>query len=360
MLAESVVPFLGILFGSFFLGTFGLGLKHVSPLRWEAWWFVYSLVGMLIFPWTWAILAVPDLFTVLAQSAGTGAIFWGALFGFLWGIGGITFGLSVESIGMALTYGIVMGLSTAVGSLVPLMRQGGLRSGEAAQFVAVAVAIMLAGVAVISFAGVKRERAGQTSSKSGNFGKGLAVVLVSGVMSSLIAIGFDFAAPIADKAKDLGITSPQVSLARWAVVCAGAFCMNAGYCLFLVFRNRSWTGFAGPGTFKAYGWAALTGGLWFASFGVSGPSMQAMGRLGLSIGWSMMLGLALITSTLWSVSTGEWKNAARPFRIMIAGLLIVIAAICVLGYSKNAQTADARPAHGAALVRSVPFEGSQH
>ena len=334
---DTIMPFVAIALGSIFLGTFGLGLKHLAPLRWEAWWLIYSIVGMLLFPWIWAALAVPHLLTIIARSADTGAVFWGALFGFLWGIGGITFGMSVESLGIALTYGIVMGLSTAVGSLIPLMRQGGFSSSAAAPLVVVAVVVLLGGVAVISFAGVRRERraAAEAPANKKQLHRGLVIVIVSGVMSSLLAVGFDFAAPMTGTARSLGIETAQISLARWAVVCSGAFLMNAAYCLTLLVRNGSWATFAAPGSGKAYLWATATGAFWFTSFGISGYGMQMMGRLGVSIGWSMLLGLALITSTLWSVATGEWKNASGPFRIMLAGLVIVILAICILGYSRS-------------------------
>ena len=92
----------------------------MAPLKWESWWLVYAVVAMLLFPLIWALIAVPGLFGI--ASAPANALLLSALFGFLWGIGGILFGVSIPYIGMSLTYGIVMGLASSVGSLIPLFR----------------------------------------------------------------------------------------------------------------------------------------------------------------------------------------------------------------------------------------------
>ena len=117
---EYLLPLLLVLLASVFQGTFGLGMKYVKPLAWEAWWLVHVTVAMLLFPWIWAFLVVPDLLGVLSSSS-PDALGKGALLGFLWGVGGIMFGVSVRYVGMSLTYGIVMGLAALMGSLIPLL-----------------------------------------------------------------------------------------------------------------------------------------------------------------------------------------------------------------------------------------------
>src|SRR5262252_758203 len=102
-----ILPLSLVVLASVFQGTFGLGMKHIKPLAWEAWWLVYSLVAMIAVPLLWAVAAVPDL-AGSVFGAPSSAVFQAALFGFLWGIGGILFGLSVTYVGLSLTYGIVM------------------------------------------------------------------------------------------------------------------------------------------------------------------------------------------------------------------------------------------------------------
>ena len=60
-----------------------------------------------------------------------------------------------------------------------------------------------------------------------------------------------------------------------------------------------------------------------------------MGTMGPIIGWPMLLGLSLIISNIWAVRSGEWKNAKKPFELMLIGLGIIILASSLLGYSNT-------------------------
>ena len=82
----------------------------MNPMSWESWWVIHVLVAMILFPMIWAYIVIPDLFDIIASSP-KDAIYSAMLYGFLWGIGGIMFGVCVPYIGLSLTMGIVMGLS---------------------------------------------------------------------------------------------------------------------------------------------------------------------------------------------------------------------------------------------------------
>jgi len=323
---------------SVFQGTFGLGMKHSKPLAWEAWWLVYAVFGMVVFPLGWALGAVTDLPGSI-YAAPSSAVWMAVLFGFLWGIGGILFGLSVTYVGISLTYGIVMGLAGSVGSITPLLAGARRTPPTIMLAVAVGVAIMLAGVALVAWAGLLRDRVVEVSvagvRRGRGFRLGLAIAILCGVLSALLNVGFANAAPVAEAAVRRGSVVRNSSLAAWVVVLAGAFLMNLLYCLFLLFKNASWASFTAPNSAGAYGWALLTGALWFAALGVYGEGAALMGSLGPVIGWPMLLGLALIVSNLLAIRAGEWRGAARPLRVMLAGVATLIAACLVLGYSNS-------------------------
>jgi L-rhamnose-H+ transport protein len=331
-------PLLLVAAASVFQGTFGLGMKNFKPLSWEAWWLIYSLVAMVVLPLAWALAVVPDLAGSVA-AAPSDAVFKGMLFGFLWGVGGILFGLSVAYVGMSLTYGIVMGLASAVGSLVPLAQVPDAASRPAFPFVLAGVALMLLGVVLAAWAGVQRDRAvGPGVGKdTGAFRKGLLIAISSGVLSALLNVGFAAAAPIAAKAVERGALVRNSSLAAWVVVLLGAFVMNAGYAGWLLWKNRSAASYASAGAGRAYGWAVLTGVLWFAALGVYGQGAALMGSLGPIIGWPMLLALALIVSNALALRGGEWKGATGPFRVMLAGVGVLMVACCLLGYANSVQ-----------------------
>jgi L-rhamnose-H+ transport protein len=344
---EFIFPLMLVLLASLFQGTFGLGMKYMKPLAWEAWWVVHATVAMLLFPWTWAFLVVPRLCSVITHSPGD-AVFRGALFGFLWGVGGIMFGVSVRYVGVSLTYGIVMGLAALMGSLVPLLQIKDVGSNPALPYVIAGMVLLVLGVAIAAYAGLRRDAVQAAENKKAAdiqqgraFRVGLVIAIICGVLSALLNVGFAGTEAIGAQAEKFGALPRNTSLARWVVVLAGAYVMNIGYAIFLLIKNRSCGSFSVAGGGKAYRWAIIAGLLWFAALGVYGQGAAIMGSLGPVIGWPMLLGLALIVSNVLAVWTGEWRGAAAPLKIMIAGVAVLIVACCLLGYSNRLQNQPA-------------------
>ena len=309
-------PFLLVIFASIFQGSFGVGMKYMAPLKWESWWLVHATVAMLLFPLVWALMAVPGLFDIISSVPGN-AVMLAMLFGFLWGIGGIMFGVSVPYIGLSLTYGIVMGLASSVGSLIPLFQMENAISNPAFPVVLIGVFVMLIGVAITAVAGIRRDKAKNENSKSGNIVKGLVIASVCGVLSALLNVGFANAAPVAKLAETAGVITRNSSLAAWVVVLAGAYLMNAGYAVVLMFKNKSWSSFGVARSRKAYMWAIIAGLCWFAALGVYGQGSALLGEIGPVIGWPILLGLSLIISNIWAYGSGEWKGAGKSFRLLL-------------------------------------------
>ena len=331
---EIFLPFLLVIFASVFQGSFGLGMKYMAPLNWEAWWLVHSTIAMIIFPIAWGLIAVPDLFGVIAE-APPSAIKLGMLFGFLWGVGGILFGVSVPYIGLSLTMGIVMGLAASAGSLIPFFQMENATENPSFFYVITGVALMLVGVALTAKAGIDRDRQSTTENKSANISKGILIAVVCGLLSALLNVGFANATPVAKTAEASGVITRNSSLAAWVVVLLGAYAMNAGYALFLLFKNKSWSSFKVKNAGKAYRWSILAGLFWFAALGIYGQGSALMGDLGPVIGWPILLGLSLIISNVWAYQAGEWKGAQKPFQLLLLGLGILIIASVVLGYSNT-------------------------
>ena len=331
---EILLPFLLVIIASFFQGSFGLGMKYMEPLKWEAWWIIHVTIAMIILPIAWAIMVVPNLFEVIGN-APNDAVFFGIFFGFLWGVGGILFGKSVPYIGLSLTYGIVMGLAASVGSIIPLLQVEDTFSNPATKYVIIAVVIMLVGVALTAKAGIERDKLIGDTNDPSNMSKGIMIAVSCGVLSALLNVGFANATPVALEAEKMGALIRNSSLAAWVVVLMGAFLMNLGYALLLLFKNNSWDSFNVPAAGNAYKWAILAGLFWFAALGIYGQGSALMGTMGPVIGWPMLLGLSLIISNIWALRSGEWKDAKKPFQLMLVGLGIIIFASILLGYSNT-------------------------
>ncbi|NIJ45321.1 L-rhamnose-H+ transport protein [Wenyingzhuangia heitensis] len=330
-----------ILFASLFQGSFGLGMKYIAPLKWEAWWIVHATVAMVIFPLIWAMLVVPNLFDVIAQ-APSEEIWSGAALGFGWGIGGIMFGVSVGYIGMSLTYGIVMGLCSIVGALIPMFLRYNSINPDSIPYILLGLILLAVAVIVVTIAGLKRDKilAEQGDEIEGikkgkDFKTGLIIASASGILSAMLAVGFDSTSEIGKIAEKAGALQRNTALARWVVVLAGAYVMNLGYSLFLLIKNKSFNSFKTPEMGKALKWSVIAGLLWFAALGTYGQGVALIGDIGTMIAWPMMLGISLIISNIWAYRAGEWKNVSKAFQTLLVGIGIIIVATCVLAYSNT-------------------------
>ena len=331
---ELFLPFLLLIFASFFQGTFGLGMKYMNPMSWESWWVIHVLVAMILFPMIWAYIVIPDLFDIIASSP-KDAIYSAMLYGFLWGIGGIMFGVSVPYIGLSLTMGIVMGLAGSAGSLIPLFQIENATSQPSFPYIIGGLIISLIGVAITVKAGIDRDKLINSSSKSKNILKGLLIAVTCGLLSSLLNVGFANAAPIAEKAQEFGVITRNSSLAAWVVVLWGAFIMNFSYAVLLLFKNNSWSTFSLKNSLNAYKWSLIAGFCWFAALGVYGQGAALLGKIGPVIGWPILLGLSLIISNYWAYNAGEWDNAQKPFNKLLIGLFVLIISAVVLGLGNS-------------------------
>jgi L-rhamnose-H+ transport protein len=327
-------PFLLVVIASVFQGSFGLGMKFMNPLKWEAWWLVHSTFALILIPTVWAYLVVPDLFAVVS-SASTEATIMAMVFGALWGVGGIMFGKSVPYIGMSLTYGIVMGVCSAAGGLIPFFTMENATESPEFLYVVGGVAIMLLGVAITAYAGVLKDKMQGDSEGKINLKVGLIIAVLSGLLSAALAIGFAQGKSIGALAEAAGAISRNSSLAIWVVVLWGGFIVNAGYSIFLLAKNNTWSSFSTPKAGKAYMWSIVAALLWFGALGIYGQGATLMGEIGNVIAWPIMLGLSLIVGNVLAYINKEWEGAKKPFNIMLLGVLVIIIAVIIMGYSNT-------------------------
>src|SRR3954471_9048031 len=112
---------LGVLFhfiGGFASGSFYMPFKKVRGWAWESYWIVGGIFSWLIVPPLAAWLTIPN-FSQIISNTGATTIFYTYLFGLLWGIGGLTYGLGVRYLGVSLGSSIILGLCMVFGALIP-------------------------------------------------------------------------------------------------------------------------------------------------------------------------------------------------------------------------------------------------
>jgi len=313
---------------------FALPMKWMRQWSWENIWSIWSVFSLLLFPFLAAYLTVPRLFAGYEEVA-TGVVERVVLYGFAWGIAQVLFGLSVERIGMALTFSIVLGTSAAVGTLLPFIRlHSDLLFTNVGGFIVGGVFFVACGMVFCALAGFRREREADTSSGShhtGSFRTGLIIASVSGLCASFMNIGISFAGPLLTVAARHG-AKPYWSLnAVWLPLLIGGAIPNLAYCVYLLIKRRSVGKFVQAGTSSYWLFCALMSVFWFGSSLAYGVASYYLGSLGPIVGWPVFMSLIVICASVLGWVSGEWRTSTRrPLQLHIAGIALLVLALFLL------------------------------
>jgi len=318
-------------------GSFMLPMKWTRRWEWENTWLIFAFSAYLLCPWILVLSTIPHVFDIY-RSAGSGTIVAVILFGVGWGFGAVTFGLGVAAVGLALGFAIILGLAACAGTLVPLLllSGGNLPAGRAG-VTAASLVLMLSGVVVCSFAGKWKEKSPEAQAPL-SYRKGVAVCVISGILSACGNLGFVYGRDIADRAESSGVPSYLAPNLIWALLTLALFVCNAGYSVLLLRRRGSAVNFTRPGTRAYFLFGMLMGVLWMAGFVLYGFGARQLGELGPSLGWAILMSVMVLAANLLGIATGEWRGAPRSAgRRLAAGLALLIVAIAGLGYANQMQ-----------------------
>jgi L-rhamnose-H+ transport protein len=390
-------PALGVLFhwlGGLASGSFYVPYRWVRRWSWETYWLAGGVFSWIFAPWILGWVMTKDLPAVLLE-APPSTLFWTFFFGLMWGIGGLTFGLTMRYLGLSLGMAVVLGLCAAFGTLMPPIFRGqfmtqvvGTSSGRV---ILLGIFVCLLGIAAAGLAGIFKERAMSTEEqkaviKEFDLKKGIAFATLSGVMSACFAYGLAAGDPI--KALTLRHGTPVLwqGLPVLVVVLIGGFTTNFIWCLILNLRNK--TGYqyfsstsretnhqeettietavdapgrevvehipaARQGTLAVavlveksgtrrnhepvpmlanYLLCALAGTTWYFQFFFYTMGETQMGRFKFS-SWTLHMASIIIFSTLWGLGLKEWKGAGVPaMRLLSLSLALLVGSTVIVGY----------------------------
>lgn len=300
-------------------GNCMLPMKFNRSWKWENTWLVFSVVSLIILPWTLALGLVSHLFDAY-RGLSLLQIAVPFLFGVGWGIAQVLFGISVQRLGLGLAYAIIVGLGALLGTLVPLFTQHRSQVGAVALFEILAgVIVMVIGISLSTWGGQIRERHHHPTSQSGpasGYSAAVLLAILCGVMAPMLNYSFAFGQDIAHQAVHVGNTALRSAYAVWPVGLAGGFLPNIAYSLYLIQTKKSWKSFQVlvPDVF----WSVLMGVLWMGAFALYGMSATYLGPFGTSIGWGLFQIFMIMTATLSGVWMGEWEGAPRTASVLLA------------------------------------------
>ena len=371
-------PFLGVMYhwlGGLASASNFIPFRGIKRWSWEVYWIIQGIAAWLIAPTLIASLFVPHLFDIL-RSSPTSSIGFAVLWGLLWGVGGLTFGLAIRYLGLGLGYAIALGFCTAFGTLIPPIyhgQMGAILHETSGQVILLGVCMCMVAIAVSGAAGWSKEQEITAEEKAVagerdfSFLKGLAVAIFAGIMSSFFAFGLDAGKPIAD------ITRAQLLAAHradvWAnlpvliVVLWGGFVTNFIWSAVLILRNGTLKQFAGapgvnpmgtaavtgntlmdvdpreltqkinPGVLTMnYVFAAMAGIIWYFQFFFYSMGTTKMGKYDFA-SWTLHMASIIIFANLWGIALKEWRGTSLRTRALVGcGLILLVGSTVVVGY----------------------------
>jgi L-rhamnose-H+ transport protein len=378
-------PFLGLVFhwiGGLASASFYIPYRGVRKWAWETYWLVGGFFSWIIAPWVLALFLTHDLLAVLREAS------WGTLlltyfFGALWGVGGLTFGLTMRYLGISLGMAVALGFCAAFGTLVPPIVKGELFTRlldtHSGLTILLGVGVCLAGIAISGLAGMTKEREMSEAQKRAvikefNFKKGILVAVFSGIMSACFSYGLATGEPIKAIAIRHGTAPLWQGLPVLIVVLLGGFTTNFIWCVALNIRNRSGaqyfnsraatvasgpeleTAIEAPGEEMARGASlhlpeparapmalnyllcAIAGVTWYFQFFFYTMGESQMGQYKFS-SWTLHMASIIIFSTLWGLALHEWRGAGRRAMIfLVLSLAVLVGSTVIIGYGNYLGT----------------------
>ena len=325
-----------IAIGAFCQSSSYVPINKIKKWSWESYWIVQGVFAWLVFPILGALLAVPEGHSLMElYTADPKATLLTMLFGVLWGVGGLTFGLSMRYLGVALGQSIALGTCAALGTIMgPVLLNiffpdlNALQSLTAA--VIIGVVVTLIGIAIIGVAGGMKsaslsEEEKKEAVKDFNFPKGLIIALLAGFMSGCFNVGLEFG-----KNLNFGdLTDPMFrTLPATLLVTIGGFVTNAIYCFYQNSKNHTWSDYKmGDVWGNNLLFCCLAGILWYSQFfGLSlGRSFFETGGTMDTLAFCILMALNVTFSNVWGIILKEWKGVSnKTIIVLILGIIVLI------------------------------------
>ena len=323
--------------GSLGAASFYVPFKKVKKWSWESYWIMQGVAAWLVAPLLFAWFTIPDgaLFEVLEETP-ENTKWIVILSGALWGIGGLTFGLSIRYLGVALGQSIALGLTAAFGTLIPPI----VNSDNTLSWVLIlGVSICVAGIAIIGYAGSMKNKSMSEKERKAAVAefalkKGILIAVLAGVMSACFNFGLEAGKPIEQIARSYGANTLYLKNPTLVFILWGGFATNAIYCFWLNIRKGTYRDYFryGGGVFiNNLFFTFLAGFLWFLQFHFLGMGQSKLPEELAVFGWSILMALNISFSNIWGIILNEWRGASRQTMVvLIVGIFVLIASTFVV------------------------------
>jgi L-rhamnose-H+ transport protein len=356
--------------------------------EWENIWLLYSIAGMVVWPWALVLSTVPSVWEIY-ETAETKDIVLTAVFGAGWGLGSTLFGVGTNAVGNSLGFSIILGLTATLGSAIVLValhpKDIATREGH---YTFAGLAVTMVGLACCGYAGSRKEReqveaenesrllkieenASGGEPKQIPFCVGMVICLLSGALSPMLNLGLAFGNDgndgMQERATHYGVGLKYNNNPTWCVGVGAGFVVNALYCCYKLCANGTWSNYCPPRQPAADASASIQGGapsdawhsytlapwyhaapggvlnwiyclimglLWYGGNVVYGIGSNMLGELGDAVGWPVFIVTMVVTGNVSGALTGEWEGTSCGSKawMLVGNILLAVGVVVgVLG-----------------------------
>jgi L-rhamnose-H+ transport protein len=330
--------------GAFSSASFAIPFGRIKNWEWESYWLIFSFGAYILFPLTACLIFAPDFIRIYKEIP-SGVLLKVFLLGTVYGIGNLSFGLSLRYLGISLGYALSLGLMLAIGTLIPPFLDGRLKvmiDSSGGNLLIIGVLVACVGIALSGWAGFMKDKrisdaVKQNSITEFNFLRGLFAAILVGITGSAMSLGLEQGLPVADWAEKAGVDPLFTTIPVMLLLLTGTFITTIIWCVYLGLKNKSLQNYTRSATAASlvfnYIFALSAGFLWFIQFILYGMGKSKMGPFTFT-SWGILMGLTIVFATIWGLYRKEWKGAPlKVYVVLVISLLIIIISSYIIGIS---------------------------
>jgi len=319
--------------------SFYAPIGRVKRWSWETTWAVAGLVSWILLPLGVSLLLLPNFWSFYA-ALDSGVVVKTVLFGCMWGVGNVNYGLTMRYLGMSLGIGVAIGVTLVVGTLIPPIMHGQwmyLFTTSSGMLTLAGIGVALIGVGIVSYAGHQKELQLGAATQQFNLKKGLLLAGLCGVFSSGMSFAIDAAKPIEAHALQLGVQSLYAALPSYVLIMGGGAVVNLSYCFLRLALKKELSlraDLAEPRVIlvKNTAMAAAGGTMWYLQF-----FFYAWGASNISqhlsyVNWMLHMSGYVLCGGIVGLALGEWRKvSSQPVRLLWLGMIVIVIAANLVG-----------------------------
>ena len=319
--------------------SFYAPIGKVKCWSWETTWAVAGVFSWILLPISVSLLLLPD-FWGFYGALDSSVVWKTVLFGCMWGVGNVNYGLTMRYLGMSLGIGVAIGVTLVVGTLIPPVMHGQwiyLFTTASGRMTMIGVGVALIGVAIVSYAGHQKELQLGSATKQFNLKRGLLLACMCGVFSSGMSFAIDAAKPIEAQALHLGVPPLYAALPSYVLIMGGGALVNLSYCFLrlLLVKELSFLNdmAESPLVLLRNASLAATGGImWYLQFFFYAWGASNIAQRLSYVNWMLHMSGYVLCGGLVGLALGEWRKVdRRPVLLLWLGMIVIIVAANLVG-----------------------------